>query len=103
MSDRYVPPQPPVGTTVLWYPQGNLSEEPNPAMVTGHGAFGTINLTIFRPKGRMYSMEGPWYRGDPSLAGKDLATRTSRGVWDFMPSTNGKVAAADTQEKASKK
>lgn len=83
------PPRPPVGLMVQWFQYGQRTGGSRAALVVAsEGLGGTIELTLFNPRGAPASRKrGVWHASDPSLAKKDRLARTAAGTWDYVPGT----------------
>lgn len=90
------PPEILKGDLVLWYPDGDKTQDPYPALVTRLG-YDTLNLNIFDPNSyNMRIRDGVRWIDDPRAKSPELR---EAGGWDLSPQA---VLIRDLQERLEK-
>lgn len=76
--------KPEIGSLVLWYPYGQKSNQPLPAIVTSVGLSGLLLNIFMQNSYNMACREGVRHIDDPELARYD---DREAGAWDWSPQT----------------
>jgi hypothetical protein len=74
--------QPELGQTVLWFPEGDRSARPHPAVVTEIGQ-SAITCNVMGSDYRNFDVRGGVHHVDDPLSKKDAVREA--GAWDFTP------------------
>lgn len=71
-----------LGDVILWYPDGDINQEPQPAIVSNIGG-DTINVNIISPTSYNFLIrDGVRHVSDPRRRGPEVR---DSGAWDYTP------------------
>lgn len=82
---KFVSPVPPIGTPIQWFPHGQRTKDPLPALVFKTTDRGTISVLFIQPSGIIGYRETVWHVDDPTLARQGYPSRSISGCWDYLP------------------